>query len=69
MPVLTTQAGLQLERSPLSSVPYPQLTHYVGQPVDVAKMVLAVMTNSAITNAVTDVDGGERLGTWSDFNP
>ena len=49
--------------------PDRQLTHYVGQPVDVAKMVLAVMTNSAMTNAVIDVDGGERLGTWSDFNP
>ena len=45
------------------------LRFLITQPVDVAKMVLAVMTNSAMTNAVIDVDGGERLGTWSDFNP
>ena len=42
-----------------------QLVHHAGQPDDVAKMVLAVMTNPAVTNAVIDVDGGERLGTWS----
>ncbi len=45
--------------------PDRQLTHHAGQPTDVAAMVLAVITNPAVTNAVIDVDGGERLGTWS----
>ena len=42
-----------------------QLAHHAGQPADVAAMVIAVITNPAVTNAVIDVDGGERLGTWS----
>lgn len=42
-----------------------QLAHHRGQPEDVAAMVLAVIMNPAVTSAVLDVDGGERLGTWS----
>jgi len=42
--------------------PDRQLTHHAGQPVDIAVMVLAVIINPAVTNAVIDVDGGERLG-------
>lgn len=44
--------------------PDKNLAHYAGQPKDIAQMILAVMTNPALTNAVIDVDGGERLGTW-----
>jgi len=44
--------------------PDRQLTAYAGQPEDVAAMVLALMANPAVTNAVVDVDGGERLGVW-----
>ena len=45
--------------------PDRQLVHHSGQPIDIARMAVAVMTNSAMTNAVIDVDGGERLGDWS----
>jgi NAD(P)-dependent dehydrogenase (short-subunit alcohol dehydrogenase family) len=45
--------------------PDRQLTHHVGQPIDIAKMAIALMTNPAITNTIIDVDGGERLGSWS----
>lgn len=45
--------------------PDRQLIDRAGQPVDIAKMVLAVVTNLAITNTVIDVDSGERLGNWS----
>lgn len=45
--------------------PDRQLSHHAGQPEDVAAMAIALMTNPAITNAVIDVDGGERLGAWS----
>ena len=41
-----------------------QLVHHAGQPDDVAAMILAVITNPAVTNTVIDVDGGERLGNW-----
>ena len=45
--------------------PDRQLAHHAGQPENVAAMVLAAMTNPHVTGAVIDVDGGERLGTWS----
>lgn len=45
--------------------PDRQLTHHAGRPEDVASMILALMLNPAVTNTVIDVDGGERLGTWS----
>ena len=45
--------------------PDRQLAEHVGVPADIAAAVLALITNPAITNAVLDVDGGERLGTWS----
>lgn len=45
--------------------PDRQLSHHAGQPEDIAAMAIALMTNLAVTNAVVDVDGGERLGAWS----
>lgn len=42
--------------------PDRQLTAHANQPEDVAAMVLALMSNPAVTNAVVDVDSGERLG-------
>lgn len=45
--------------------PDRQLVQRAGQPEDIAGMVLAVITNPAITGAVIDVDSGERLGNWS----
>ncbi len=42
-----------------------QLTEHRGQFEDVANMILAVVANPAVTAAVIDVDGGERLGTWN----
>jgi NAD(P)-dependent dehydrogenase (short-subunit alcohol dehydrogenase family) len=45
--------------------PDRQLTQYRGQPEDVAAMILAVLSNPAVTNAKIDVDGGERTGDWS----
>ena len=45
--------------------PDRQLVRHAGKPEDIAAVVLAAMTNPAVTGAVMDVDGGERLGTWS----
>ena len=45
--------------------PDRQLAHHSGQPADVAAMAISLITNPAVTNAVIDVDGGERLGAWS----
>jgi NAD(P)-dependent dehydrogenase (short-subunit alcohol dehydrogenase family) len=45
--------------------PDRQLTEHRGAPEDIGQAVLALITNPAITNAVLDVDGGERLGVWS----
>ncbi|MGL4743256.1 MAG: hypothetical protein ACRCXL_02540, partial [Dermatophilaceae bacterium] len=42
-----------------------QLTPHRGQPEDVAAAVIGLATNPAITGALLDVDGGERLGTYS----
>ena len=41
-----------------------QLVPHRGQADDIASMVYALMTNPAVTSAVVDVDGGERLGTY-----
>lgn len=41
-----------------------QLIPRPGVAEDVATMVCALMDNPAVTNAVVDVDGGERLGTY-----
>ncbi len=49
--------------------PDRQLAHHAGQPADVAAMAIALMTNPAVTSAVIDVDGGERLGGWSGSYP
>jgi NAD(P)-dependent dehydrogenase (short-subunit alcohol dehydrogenase family) len=45
--------------------PDRQLAHHRGSPEDVALMVVAGMASNAVTGAVIDVDGGERLGKWS----
>jgi NAD(P)-dependent dehydrogenase (short-subunit alcohol dehydrogenase family) len=42
-----------------------QLAEHRGQFEDVANMILAVVANPAVTAAIIDVDGGERLGTWN----
>jgi len=42
-----------------------QLVEHAGQVEDIAQMVLAVIFNPMVTSAIIDVDGGERLGTWS----
>jgi NAD(P)-dependent dehydrogenase (short-subunit alcohol dehydrogenase family) len=42
-----------------------QLVEHAGQPDDVGAMVVALMSNPAVTATVVDVDGGERLGTIS----
>ena len=42
-----------------------QLTPHRGQPTDIAAAAIALMTNPAITGAVMDVYGGERLGAYS----
>lgn len=42
-----------------------QLTDHHGQFEDVANMIVAVMRSPAVTATIIDVDGGERLGTWS----
>lgn len=44
--------------------PDRQLAEHAGKAEDVGEMVVALMSNSAMTNAIVDVDGGERLGTW-----
>jgi hypothetical protein len=41
------------------------LAEHRGQFDDIAKMILAVITNNAVTSTIIDVDGGERLGTWN----
>jgi len=41
-----------------------QLVPHPGVPDDVANMIHALMINPAVTSAVVDVDGGERLGTY-----
>jgi NADP-dependent 3-hydroxy acid dehydrogenase YdfG len=41
-----------------------QLVPHAGAPDDVASIVCALMANPAVTSAVVDVDGGERLGTY-----
>jgi NAD(P)-dependent dehydrogenase (short-subunit alcohol dehydrogenase family) len=41
-----------------------QLIPHPGVADDVARMVLALMTNPAVTSSFIDVDGGERLGTF-----
>jgi NAD(P)-dependent dehydrogenase (short-subunit alcohol dehydrogenase family) len=45
--------------------PDRQLIPRLGQPEDIAKIAIAIMTNQAMTGAVIDVDSGERLGNWS----
>jgi NAD(P)-dependent dehydrogenase (short-subunit alcohol dehydrogenase family) len=45
--------------------PDRQLARHRGTLEDVGAAVLALLTNPAMTGAVLDVDGGERLGTWS----
>lgn len=42
-----------------------QLTEHVGQVEDIAHMILAIISNPAVTSTVIDVDGGERMGTWN----
>lgn len=45
--------------------PDRQLIEHAGGPDDIARAIYALITNPAITGAVLDVDGGERLGAWS----
>ncbi|WP_299530602.1 SDR family oxidoreductase [Ulvibacterium sp.] len=45
--------------------PDRQLVEHKGQAEDIAKMIVAVITNRATTASIIDVDGGERQGTWS----
>lgn len=45
--------------------PDRQLIEHAGAPDDIARAIYALITNPAITGAVLDVDGGERLGAWS----
>lgn len=45
--------------------PDRNLVHHAGQPEDLALAAIMLMGNPAMTAAVIDVDGGERLGTWS----
>lgn len=45
--------------------PDRQLLEHAGAPDDIARAFYALITNPAITGAVLDVDGGERLGAWS----
>jgi len=42
-----------------------QLTEHRGQVEDIANMIYAVIINPAVTSAIIDVDGGERMGTWN----
>jgi enoyl-[acyl-carrier-protein] reductase (NADH) len=42
-----------------------QLTPHRGRPEEVAAAVVALAANPAVTGALLDVDGGERLGTYS----
>ncbi|MBC7942342.1 MAG: SDR family oxidoreductase [Chitinophagaceae bacterium] len=45
--------------------PDRNLVHHAGQAEDMASAAVMLMGNPAMTAAVIDVDGGERLGTWS----
>lgn len=45
--------------------PDRNLVHHAGRPDDLASAAVMVMGNPAMTAAIIDVDGGERLGTWS----
>jgi NAD(P)-dependent dehydrogenase (short-subunit alcohol dehydrogenase family) len=45
--------------------PDRNLVHRAGEARDVGAMVVSLMSNPAVTNAVVDVDSGERLGQWS----
>ncbi len=45
--------------------PDRQLVPRQGQADDIARAVLAIIANPAVTGAVLDVDSGERLGAWS----
>lgn len=45
--------------------PDRNLVHHAGEFDDIALAALLVMANPAMTMAVVDVDGGERLGGWS----
>jgi hypothetical protein len=54
-----------ISRGGIGLVPDRQLARHVGQPIDVAKIAIALITNPAVTNPVINVDGGERLGTES----
>ncbi len=45
--------------------PDRQLVPHPGSGDDVARAVVALLTNPAVTGATLDVDSGERLGTWS----
>lgn len=47
--------------------PDRQLLEHFGNPHDVAKMILAIIENPAVTNSKIDVDSGERQGEWSKF--
>ena len=42
-----------------------QLIRHQGSGDDIAAAVIALMSNRAITGALLDVDGGERLGSFS----
>ncbi len=42
-----------------------QLADHEGTPDDIARAIVALMENDAITGALLDVDGGERLGSYS----
>jgi len=46
--------------------PDRQLLEHFGSPGDVAKMILAIIENPAVTNSKIDVDSGERQGEWSE---
>jgi len=45
--------------------PDRQLSEHTGTPDDIGAASVALLANPAITNAMLDVDGGERLGRWS----
>lgn len=45
--------------------PERQLVPHPGTADDIGQAALALIANPAVTNAVLDVDGGERLGGWS----
>lgn len=45
--------------------PNRQLVPRPGTADDIGQAALALITNPVVTNAILDVDGGERLGSWS----